>query len=169
MTLFKILTFIKFRFRATNQHGVHSPFVYRLLTKAIYPKQGPQTNKSRQILIKCIGYFKPENLQFQASDQPLKKEFSSLLSTPLEGAPPYDLVYFGSPQDPALSTKLSRPEEWHNDTLFFIDKISESKASRAYWKKLCTNEIVTVSIDFFYCGLLFFRKEQAKEHFMIRI
>ena len=34
--MYQILSYIKFLFKSTNQHGVHSPFVYQLVTKCFY-------------------------------------------------------------------------------------------------------------------------------------
>ena len=33
-----IVSYLKFLFRSSNQHGVHSPFVYELVTKCFYDK-----------------------------------------------------------------------------------------------------------------------------------
>jgi len=35
---YQIIHYIKFLFKSTNQHGVHSPFVYNLVTKCFYDK-----------------------------------------------------------------------------------------------------------------------------------
>ena len=37
------------------------------------------------------------------------------------------------------------------------------------WEFIKTHEKVTVSIDTFFWGIVFFRKEQVKEHFTIRV
>lgn len=37
--LYTLKSYIKFILSSTNEHGVHSPFVYSLLTKCIYKKQ----------------------------------------------------------------------------------------------------------------------------------
>ncbi|MEZ7917698.1 MAG: class I SAM-dependent methyltransferase, partial [Patiriisocius sp.] len=34
--LYTLKSYIKFLLKSTNEHGVHSPFVYSLLTKCIY-------------------------------------------------------------------------------------------------------------------------------------
>ena len=38
--LYTLKSYIKFLLTSTNEHGVHSPFVYSLLTKCIYKKEG---------------------------------------------------------------------------------------------------------------------------------
>ena len=35
---FRTLSYLRFLVRSTNQHGVHSPFVYDFVTKGLYRK-----------------------------------------------------------------------------------------------------------------------------------
>lgn len=60
-------------------------------------------------------------------------------------------------------------EKIHNDSMIFVKNIHRTKDATSIWKALKQNEMVTVSMDLFHCGILFFRKEQVKEHFKIRI
>jgi hypothetical protein len=60
-------------------------------------------------------------------------------------------------------------KELQNDTMVLLDGIYRDKISSDNWKKLKKLEHVRVTVDLYYCGLLFFRKEQVKEHFKIRI
>jgi hypothetical protein len=39
----------------------------------------------------------------------------------------------------------------------------------AAWNKIIKDPQVTVSIDTYFWGLIFFRKEQAKERFVVRV
>ena len=36
--MYQVISYIKFLLRSTNQHGVHSPFVYNFVTKCLYDK-----------------------------------------------------------------------------------------------------------------------------------
>lgn len=57
----------------------------------------------------------------------------------------------------------------HNDSVLIFDDIYWSKEMTLAWKELVKHPKITVSIDLFHFGLLFFRKEQLKESFMIRM
>jgi hypothetical protein len=54
-----------------------------------------------------------------------------------------------------------------NDTCIFIENIHQTKANEKIWKRLHQQETITCSIETFNLGLLFIRKEQKKEHFII--
>ena len=57
----------------------------------------------------------------------------------------------------------------HNDSVFIFDDIYWSKGMTEAWQAVINHPKVTVSIDTFFWGFVFFRKEQAKEHFSIRL
>lgn len=57
----------------------------------------------------------------------------------------------------------------HNSILIF-DDVHWSKQMEEAWEIIKTNEVVTLSIDLFYIGIVFFRREQKeKQHFTIRV
>ena len=56
----------------------------------------------------------------------------------------------------------------HNDSLFIFDDIHWSAEMEEAWETIKAHPQVTVTIDLFFMGLVFFRKEQREEHFMIR-
>jgi hypothetical protein len=73
--------YFQFLLKSSNQHGVHSPFVYQLVTKCLYKKidkdswktfqtsnnkllknkKIKNSHKKAKILLKLIHYFKPKN------------------------------------------------------------------------------------------------------------
>jgi predicted O-methyltransferase YrrM len=55
-----------------------------------------------------------------------------------------------------------------NETLWIFDDIHWSADMEAAWEAIKQNPKVTVTIDTFQWGLVFFRKEQQKEHFVLR-
>jgi predicted O-methyltransferase YrrM len=57
----------------------------------------------------------------------------------------------------------------HNDSVMIFDDIHWSKEMEAAWEEIKLHSEVSVTIDTFYWGLVFFRREQAKEHFVIRV
>jgi predicted O-methyltransferase YrrM len=54
-----------------------------------------------------------------------------------------------------------------NETIWVFDDIHWSKDMEAAWEAIKNHPKVTVSLDLFCIGLVFFRTEQAKEHFVI--
>jgi len=56
----------------------------------------------------------------------------------------------------------------HNDTLLVFDDIHWSAGMEEAWETIKAHPQVTVTIDLYDMGLVFLRKEQAKEHFVLR-
>lgn len=57
----------------------------------------------------------------------------------------------------------------HNSTVLVMDDIYWSKEMTKAWEEIKLHPQVTVTVDLFFIGLVFFRTEQAKEHFKLRI
>ena len=57
----------------------------------------------------------------------------------------------------------------HNDSVVMIDDIYWSEEMQTAWRTLKTHPNVKQSVDTFYFGLLFFRKEQFEQHFSINL
>ncbi|MEM9025043.1 MAG: class I SAM-dependent methyltransferase [Bacteroidota bacterium] len=53
-------------------------------------------------------------------------------------------------------------------TVFIFDDIHWSAGMEQAWEKVIRHPKVTVSIDLFHLGLVFFREHQAKQHFRLR-
>lgn len=56
----------------------------------------------------------------------------------------------------------------NNNSVFVFDDIHWTKEMEKFWEYVKAHEQVQVSIDLFELGIVFFRKEQAREHFTIR-
>ncbi|MEA1898211.1 MAG: class I SAM-dependent methyltransferase [Bacteroidota bacterium] len=55
-----------------------------------------------------------------------------------------------------------------NESIFIFDDIHWSAEMERLWDRIITDERVVVSIDLFQLGLVFFRKELSKQHFVIK-
>jgi predicted O-methyltransferase YrrM len=56
----------------------------------------------------------------------------------------------------------------HEGTVLIFDDIYWSEGMKEAWEEIKSNPQVTVTIDLFWIGLVFFKKGQAKEHFKIK-
>ncbi len=58
----------------------------------------------------------------------------------------------------------------HQDSLVVLDDIYWSKDMNRAWKEICAHNSVTLSLDFYRNGFLFFKKNRLeKEHFLIQL
>jgi len=55
----------------------------------------------------------------------------------------------------------------HNDSVFVFDDINWSDEMAEAWDEIKKHPSVTVSVDLFFLGIVFFRKEQVRQHFLI--
>lgn len=256
--LYQAVQYIKFLLNSTNQHGVHSPFVYNLITKCFYDtkpysgykgiyhykkallknksviavtdlgagsqimkyknrciskiaKNAGTTNKRAKLLFRLMQYLKPKNILELGTSLGIATNAMSLGSkkssiTSVEGCSniykfsenflnqnsikntllingdfsneikkltsnTYDLIFFdGNHQKHStLHYFESLLDTAHNNSLFIFDDIYWSKEMTEAWDIIKQHPKVTVTIDTFFWGFVFFRTKQAKEHFKVRI
>lgn len=161
--------YLKFLLTSKNQHGVHSPFVYSFITQALYTKPRHKGDKILDVLLKSIAYFDAKEILLTNGNEVLKdliREVSPKIK--FEGKP-YDILYLGQPEEVSLQKISQSGNMIHNDSMLLINSIHKNRKTETYWENIKKWEQVTVTLDFFYCGAAFFRKEQAEEHFKIRI
>ncbi len=188
--IFRLIKHLKFLSKSTNQHGVHSPFVYDLVTKCFYDKEKKASYTSIKSLLKKSGGKKITNYKTAKLLNRLSSYFNykkglvlgnpsdviiQILSignhiamdTSIQNNTTYDLIYLDALQHQSDIASLS--SVIHNDSVLIFNSIHRSEASATVWKKIKNDPAVKVTIDTFGLGFVFFRKEQATEHFMIRI
>lgn len=59
-------------------------------------------------------------------------------------------------------------EKCHNDSVLLFDDIYWSKGMAEAWQNIQADERVTVTLDLFQVGIVFLRKQQPKQDFVIR-
>ena len=257
--LFQIKSYIKFLWNSKNEHAVHSPFVFNLLTKCFYDKKpkpeysilkmyrksllenknfievtdfgaGSRVFKSNrrqickiaktagisskraELLFRVTNYFKPatileigtslglatsalalgspkakvitlegcpetanqSHLQFQKFNfnnvENVISEFELYLNNLKLETLNFELIYFdGNHSEKATLAyfELLLPTI-DNDSVWIFDDIHWSSEMEEAWGIIKKHPKVTVTIDTFQWGFVFFRREQEKEHFIIR-
>ncbi len=265
--LFKTKSYLKFLWNSKNEHAVHSPFVFNLITKCFYntkPKPDPSGSeqakqyqvlkeyrnsllenkntievtdfgagskvlksntrqiskiaktagispKRAELLFRITNYFQPETIleigtslglatsalalgnpkasiitlegcpntanqcqfqKFNFNDIKLViTEFDSYLSNLKLQTLNFKLIYFDGNHSKKTTLdyfELLLPTIC-NESLWIFDDIHWSSEMEEAWETIKKHPKVTVTIDTFQWGLVFFRKEQPKEHFVIRI
>ena len=255
---YQIKSYLNFLLKSSNQHGVHSPFVYDLITQCFYDRKNHSayqkikafrddlfknterieitdfgagsrvfksnhrkiaaiaknagiTYKRQKLLYRIKAYFQPENVlelgtslglgtsamaftegsqkittvegcenTAQIADIMFKKHqlnqidlhkatFEDFFKT--IASEKYNLVYIDGNHNKKNTLQyfeflLDRVNE---DSVLIFDDIYWSKEMTEAWMQIIQNPKVTVSIDTFYWGIVFFRKEQRKQHFTIRL
>ena len=255
---YSFFSFIKFLIKSTNQHGVHSPFVFNLITKCFYnqtkfkdykkldnyrnallknkasikitdlgsgsritksstrkiahiARQSGTTGKRTKLLYRLSNYFQFNNIlelgtslgiathalslgnpkasiktiegcsniskfsednfkQFELSNiKVITGDFKDAIQDLKSNS--YDLIFFDGNhhKEATLAYFETLLQCAHNDSVFVFDDIYWSKSMTEAWEIIIQHPKVTVSIDTFFWGFIFFRKEQKKEHFKIRV
>lgn len=262
--LFQIKSYLKFLWNSKNEHGVHSPFVFDLVTKCFYNKTKHEeyklladyrysllsnkntievtdfgagskvfksnkrqiskiaktagiSRKRAELLFRIVNYFQPENIleigtslglatsalslgsrslgtkakvitlegcenTIAIAENQLQKincnnvelvvtKFKQYLDNCQLKTEHCQLIYFDGNHSKKATLgyfELLLPTIT-NETVWIFDDIHWSAEMREAWEIIKTHPKVTVTIDTFQWGLVFFRYEQEKEHFVIRI
>lgn len=160
-----MFSYLQFLVKSTNQHGVHSPFVYNYITKGLYnaKKNLQVSNKTNQWLLHSIQYFQPKTI-YVSNINLLNdiKEISIEKSTKLSNA---DLIldcYEAKNHTQILQTINSM----NNSQLLLI--ASYSSYPKSFFNELRKNPDITLVVDFYYGCLISKRTEQPKQNFFIR-
>jgi len=258
----KLLKYLRYLRKANTRHGIHSPFVYELVTKVIhdrgpYPdyqkvellrknllhnrnlleivdfgasagKSGYKTSfqrvkeiaskssisaKDGQLLYRLVRYFKPEIMLelgtslgissiYQVTGSPesffigiegcattaalaeesLKRfspfrnysvvigNFNSMLPSVLEKLDKLDYAFIDGNHayKPTVEYFNQLMPYMHEESFIVLHDIYWSDEMEKAWKEIITNPAITISIDLFRMGIVFFRKGMPKQDFIIR-
>jgi hypothetical protein len=165
---FKIKSYIQFLWHSKNEHAVHSPFVFQLVTKCLYAKTEKPPyfpdfstkNKKEKLLNRLFHYF-----QFQEGFYFLPTKKLDINTVSKLDFVWIDVAFFIENQL-EIATLLAKS---HNETCFILESINHNSTTQLFWKSIVSNPKFNVTVETFTFGLTFIRTEQAKENFVIRV
>lgn len=99
----------------------------------------------------------------------LNGEFNEQLKTALKQMPQLDLVFFdGNHQEKATIAYFERClAHAHENSIFIFDDIYWSAGMKKAWKKIKEHPKVSINIDLFQMGIVFFKTDRKKENFTV--
>ena len=164
--------YLLFLWKSTNQHGVHSPFVFRLVTQCFYRREKipcthyPKgiTTKKGQFLLRLVKYFDPKSIKIYSDSKDFAFLFRSSL-TEITSEQKDMIILYQRDNKPIAEELLA---EMHNDSILILVS-PHHKENENFFKELSENKAFTVVIDTFFFALFFVRSEQERESFVIRI
>ncbi len=106
----------------------------------------------------------------QRNIQPVLGSFRTRLPEVLQRMPRIDLAFLDGhhAKEPTLDYFEQCLAKAHNNTVLVLDDIHWSRGMEEAWQEVKAHPQVTVTIDLYNMGLVFLRREQAPEHFVLR-
>ena len=252
-----IYRYLLHRFKAVDEHGVHSPFVFYLLTNVIYVKENyypfkkieklreqllnsevrinspdmgagslntsnktvgsiakhsAKPPKQAQLLFRLVNFFQPTQIielgtslgistaylasanskttviTIEGSEdiaeiakqnfkllklkniEQIVGDFNNEFPKLLKNHKNFDFVFIDGNhrEQPTINYFKQCLEKANENSVLIFDDIYWSEEMMQAWEEIKNNNKVTITIDLFFMGIVFFRKEQAKQHFLIR-
>src|SRR5690554_7401820 len=127
----RVLNYFQFLFKSTNQHGVHSPFVYSYLTEGIYDskKHYKSYKKKYRLLQATIEYFQVQ----ETFGKPGFSTYPSTENTKNMGQETYPKLHYIKAIESYTSDDLNRLiKSVDRSTILYID--SPHKSAKAHEK-----------------------------------
>ncbi len=114
------------------------------------------------------GYF--EQLGY-SHIEPVQGNLDETLPVALEQIDKLDFAFFDANHrlEPTIRYFRDCLKKAHEDSVFVFDDIYWSDQMTTAWEQIKSHPAVTLTVDLFYVGLVFFRQKQPKQHFKLRL
>ena len=96
--------------------------------------------------------------------------FDDVLSSVVNDIPTLDFVFFDGNHQKAATLRYFETcfAKSNENSVFVFDDINWSDEMREAWEQIKNHNQVTITLDLFFMGVVFFKKGHAKQHFIIR-
>ena len=103
--------------------------------------------------------------------RPVPGNLDETLPATLKEVASLDFVFFDANhrREPTLRYFAACLEKAHENSVFVFDDIYWSAGMMAAWEEIKSHPAVTLTVDLFHVGLVFFRRKQPKQHFRLRL
>jgi len=100
----------------------------------------------------------------------IEGDFDEMLPNELSKLDSVDFVYIdGNHRKKATLAYFKQLlSKSHNDTILIFDDIHWSKGMEEAWEEVKASKEVSITVDLFYLGIVFLRKEQVKQDFVLK-
>lgn len=171
------MDYIQFLWNSTNHHGVHSPFVFSLVTQCFYDKKFHDfykkipsekinlSRKTQKLFLRLMYYFSVKNALCFTDDLERKNFFHRVVSS--EKKSELDCIISDKSIDYQELNSISK--QLKNNGFLLLFSPYESYEKKVFWKNIQKSSQFSVTIDTFSVALAFVRKEQVKQNFNIRL
>ena len=176
-----MLAYLRFWWQSTNEHGIHSPFLFQWVTLGLYRKSSLEIaiqnqektlklDKKMLIWVRMLQYFDPKQLEIHGTEKSSLEKIHYVWKNQFQDIKPPEVPY------PFEKLKMmvwtSQPDA---DWLFEHQKNPPSQTvfvfsyhDKTRFSTIRQNFQNTISIDLFHTFVVFYRNEQTAEHFAIR-
>jgi hypothetical protein len=189
--LWIVKKYLQHRLKAKNRHGLHSPFVYRLVDEVVYDfrakKLYDEVERHRNALLisdKKAGILpnspKVDQLIYRVTADWQPVSITQLgITSAITDSYLKNAINKGNGNRKVVFVNINNPEQVLNDlppllaeadenTMLIFNGIYSNPGAKQIWTQIKANTKVTAIVDLFWIGLVFFRKGQVKEDFFIR-
>ena len=163
--IFRLLAYINYLIRSKNQHGIHSPFVFDFVTKGLYQRQKNQRNLNLNSSDLAFSKAEEKLLKKILNHFQIEDEFNRIKNPTKTSGDNFKILFYNS----LNNFDIDYLKPYSSVEMLIIRRIHQSKESEEKWQEIINFKSARVTMDLFYFGLVFFRKEQRKEHFIIRV
>lgn len=179
----QLKSYLRYRLKARHRRGfgVHSPFVFDFLNFVIFEKNhyyayekisafyqknnAPFSEKYARLLFRLMNFSSAknvveigENFFENALEISTQKNFSQNN---------FAFISLEKLSEQMFSELEKTLSQNHENAIFVFNNIYFSKQTQAFWNSICKKNNVNLSLDLFQFGIVIFKNQLPKQHYII--